>query len=372
VTGFVEDTVSYGRTVFTSTDGGENWIMGRDSLMGGEVHVVYANGNLHEVHQYYVDGFSFEIHYMRSSDFGMTWSDPEVLSTLDEYGGMTPRITVDPMGNLYVAWEDSKYGCFNAFGCSELVRMSWDNGANWSEEYVATETPWVSIAQMASSNEHLVIAWGTYANPLRIESRTFATLTLDPCPLENITPLIDPGSQGPIYPNVAIGRKLMAVAWESADTVGATTEFHIWGKVGRVPFSEMEVSYPPGWNLVSLPLASRDVYHLQNMVAYEGGYVHKDTMRLGRGYWAKGDTAIVYGGVYTSAETVDVRERWNIIGSISYPVNTSEVVSIPPGIIQSPFFEFTDLTYAVATTLCPGKAYWVKVNQNGQLVLRSP
>jgi hypothetical protein len=106
------------------------------------------------------------------------------------------------------------------------------------------------------------------------------------------------------------------------------------------------------------------------MVAYEGGYVHKDTMHRGRGYWAKGDTSMLYEGTYVGAETVDVRQRWNIIGSITEPIPVSEIETIPPGIIQSPFFEFTGLTYAVATTLNPGRAYWVKVSQDGEIILR--
>jgi hypothetical protein len=370
ISGFLLDTATYGQSVITSTNGGDSWILGRDSLYGGEVHIIYANGNLHEVHHYFVSGFSLEIHYMRSSDFGMTWHDQKVLSTLDGYASSTPMITADPQGNIYVGWIEYKNGCYSPPACGVAMRMSSDNGTTWSDEQVLTDVPWGFHARISASRTRVFAVWGNGDNPMNIEGRVIATSTLDPCPLENLTPRFEPGLEGAVYPTVAIGSNLVAAAWEQEDINGSALEFHIWGRVGRLPFSEMRVDYPPGWNLVSIPVASTKPYGLQNLVAYEGGYVHKDTMKLGLGYWAKGDTSMMYEGSYVGAETVDVHERWNIIGSITEPIPTTAIETIPPGIIQSPFFEFTGLTYAVATTLNPGRAYWVKVSEEGRLIMK--
>jgi uncharacterized protein (TIGR02145 family) len=63
-----------------------------------------------------------------------------------------------------------------------------------------------------------------------------------------------------------------------------------------------------------------------------------------------------------------VSNGWNMIGSISEPIPVSSIQSNPGGMITSEFFGF-DNTYVSATTIEPGKAYWVKVNRNGSLIL---
>jgi hypothetical protein len=370
VSGFLLDTASYGQSVITSTNGGDAWFLGRDSLRGVENHIIYANGYLHEVHQIYVPGYASEIHYMRSSDLGITWHDKKVISTLDSYNSVIPMIAADPQGNIYVGWRDSKYGCYTPWSCARILRMSSDNGSTWSDEELITETHWAYTARMVVNRQRVFVVWGNDDTPPKVESRTYSTSILNPCPIEYITPVIDPASHGAGEPEPAIGTTQVAVAWVQYDSVGSTAEYHVWARVGKLPFAEMRIDYPSGWNLVSLPVAASKVYSLPNMVAYEGGYVHKDTMHRGRGYWAKGDTSMLYEGTYVGAETVDVRQRWNIIGSITEPIPVSEIETIPPGIIQSPFFEFTGLTYAVATTLNPGRAYWVKVSQDGEIILR--
>jgi hypothetical protein len=59
---------------------------------------------------------------------------------------------------------------------------------------------------------------------------------------------------------------------------------------------------------------------------------------------------------------------WNLIGSISQPVETSTVMQNPPGIVITDYFIY-DSGYIPSNTLIPGKAYWVKVSQNGKLIL---
>ena len=68
------------------------------------------------------------------------------------------------------------------------------------------------------------------------------------------------------------------------------------------------------------------------------------------------------------AETVDVAPSWNMIGSISRPVLTAAIVQDPLSIVRSLYFGY-DGGYFSADTLQPGRAYWVKVNRVGKLIV---
>jgi len=136
-----------------------------------------------------------------------------------------------------------------------------------------------------------------------------------------------------------------------------------------------------GWNMISLPMtvsdgrktvqfptATSSAFGFDNSV----GYVQRDTLRNLEGYWLKFDSAqnIPITGIPISQDTIDVRAGWSLIGSITNPVDVVNVVQIPPGILQSPFFEYSG-SYNVADVLAPAKAYWVRSSAVGHLVLSS-
>ncbi len=73
------------------------------------------------------------------------------------------------------------------------------------------------------------------------------------------------------------------------------------------------------------------------------------------------------GGVRTT-DTIDVVQGWNMIGSISGSASVGNIVQIPGGIVASSYYGYNG-AYIVATTIDPARGYWVKVNQNGKLVL---
>lgn len=133
-----------------------------------------------------------------------------------------------------------------------------------------------------------------------------------------------------------------------------------------------------GWNLQSLPLTVADrtatvVYPSATSPAwafeYPSGYVSRDTLKYGEGYWIEFPSAqeIALTGTHRRLDTISVRAGWNLIGSISYHVVTSSIVQIPPDIVGSEYFGYNGV-YAVADTLEPGKGYWVRVTQDGKLV----
>ena len=135
------------------------------------------------------------------------------------------------------------------------------------------------------------------------------------------------------------------------------------------------------WNLLSLPLTVEDSSKagvfpsaISSAFAFDRatGYVRRDTLDHGIGYWLKFPSAQDVGitGTLRGEDTIAVHSGWNMIGSISYPADTSSIIQIPSGIVVSRYFEFAG-TYVPADTLQPAKGYWVKTSQDGRIVLHT-
>jgi hypothetical protein len=132
-----------------------------------------------------------------------------------------------------------------------------------------------------------------------------------------------------------------------------------------------------GWNLISLPVIVVDS-RMQSVFPsaasqaymYDGQYTPSDSLRPGTGYWAKfpnaGDTIAT--GMVIAAESIQVKVGWNLIGSISAPVQSATIISDPPNITTGQFFGY-NRGYVPADTLYPAKGYWVKSAQDGILIL---
>ncbi|GEM_PF-2284796 len=135
-----------------------------------------------------------------------------------------------------------------------------------------------------------------------------------------------------------------------------------------------------GWNMISNPVTSVNdsVSHLYPNASFPyafafnpaGGYVQQQTMENGTGFWEKFPSAATSGvaGSLRALDSILVSTGWNMIGSISFSVDTSTVVQEPAGIVGSQYFGYSG-SYFVATTISPGAAYWVKANAPGNLVL---
>lgn len=133
----------------------------------------------------------------------------------------------------------------------------------------------------------------------------------------------------------------------------------------------------PRWNMVSVPLSLLD-YSKQTVYptakspafAYDGAYTVRDTLAPGIGYWVRFDSAasLPMAGAPVTEDTFDVVQGWNLIGSISSPLAATDIGSDPGGIRTSNFFGYSG-SYAVVDSIRPGQAYWVKVTQDGKLIL---
>lgn len=133
------------------------------------------------------------------------------------------------------------------------------------------------------------------------------------------------------------------------------------------------------WNLISIPLSIPDFrttavfpQAASRVFSYFQRYQNNDTLETGKGYWVKFDSSenIEYVGSTILEDTLEVQPRWNLIGSLSESVPVNTIGSIPGGLVTSQFIGY-DGTYYSTDTLEPGNGYWVKVAQEGQLILSS-
>ena len=141
-----------------------------------------------------------------------------------------------------------------------------------------------------------------------------------------------------------------------------------------------ESVYTP-WNMVSVPVtpefSQKDSLFPSANSAASGfdpalGYVSQPVLSPGQAYWLRfpaNDVAAILGDEITLS-TINVLEGWNMIGSITTPINKSSITSVPTGIIASSFFGYKG-GYHVAQTIDPMRGYWVKVSGPGQLVLNA-
>ncbi len=135
------------------------------------------------------------------------------------------------------------------------------------------------------------------------------------------------------------------------------------------------------WNMISLPMEVDDpraaaIFPTASsrlfLFGASGSYLAVDTIRHGVGYWLKFTEAdsIAVTGFSVSLDTVRLSAGWNMIGSIDTPLSTGAVGQVPPGILRTGFFGY-DNGYVLSTTIQPSKAYWVKSDSAGWLILSS-
>jgi hypothetical protein len=147
--------------------------------------------------------------------------------------------------------------------------------------------------------------------------------------------------------------------------------------------TSVSVSVITGWNMISNPVTTTtdslrrlfptSLFPYAFVYDSSGSYVQSHRLLNGIGYWAffPSPETIILKGTQRMIDTISVRPGWNMIGSISKPIATAQISSIPSGMITSQFFSFNVGSYVRSDTVYPGRGYWVKLNSSGMLVLGS-
>lgn len=215
----------------TTIDGGNTWIIGMGTIIAGSPQIAVTKHWLHLVYNIYIENHAFEVIYKRSSDFGMTWQDSTVISTLDYYGSSSPSIATTPEGDVYVAWTDTKYGC-EFYGCTILFRHSTDEGSTWQDEQVLSDFVRRSYSGLSALGTQIGASW--HGSPdginLHIETRVSFTKAFDWCPVIDHTTYLKSYARA-VYPSIAVGKSSVVVAWEQVDTL-SSDDFYIVARTG--------------------------------------------------------------------------------------------------------------------------------------------
>lgn len=149
-------------------------------------------------------------------------------------------------------------------------------------------------------------------------------------------------------------------------------------RISDAAFIDRSHIIEPGWNLLSLPVDMGRIPAVQLFPSaisapfvFEGSYQGVDTVYNGIGFWAKFSSVdtVSYHGLPINSDTVEIKQGWNIIGSISTPVDTAAIASEPGGIVASKFYLYDGNSYQAAATIEPGTGYWVKGNAAGRLIM---
>jgi hypothetical protein len=145
------------------------------------------------------------------------------------------------------------------------------------------------------------------------------------------------------------------------------------------PALSVPLAVAQGWNLVSLPVYS-DTPEVEKIFpsaassafTFNAGYRKADKLSTASGYWLKFDAAqsVPFSGQPARTDTAFVHGSWNLVGSASFAVDSSAIVCVPNGIIQSSFYSYNG-SYQPSIVLEPGVGYWVKCSAPGMLILVS-
>lgn len=99
---------------------------------------------------------SFETYYYRSTDAGLTWEDPQILSAIDDYNTNVWDLAASGPEKVYALWNDGKYG--GVFSGTLLIRRSDDGGQTFGSEQILSSNTAVTYALATDANRFFV-AW---------------------------------------------------------------------------------------------------------------------------------------------------------------------------------------------------------------------
>ncbi|GEM_PF-3104277 len=356
---------SAGMAVRLSYDNGTSWqpIQVVSDVPFGSFHAIAVRGNVVAVSWMHEesDFGPFRIKARVSLDEGATWGAVTNLTPTAE-NAEVPSVTLSASA-VHVAWEELIDGKWNIYYCrGELPHLS----PALSRTSLDFDTVNVGCSRYEGVMVKNLLSYSLHlsARVSNEEDYSIAPDNVTLCPHDSVVLLVR-------FAPLSAGDKsaqmiLIHNQSDSPDTVllsaaaeGTGSEFVITDSLGL------------GWQLVSVPVESPCPFGLPRSFLYERIYRQSDTLVPGRGYWNKLSNAkLSFVGIDLTEDTIPVTARWNLIGSISHPVAVGSIMSDPPGIVTSQFYGYGG-SYFTKDSIHPSRAYWVKVSQNGSLILSS-
>ncbi len=389
-----------------STDGGITWsapvrvsdkggdCVDEDNTVEGAVPAVGPNGEICLAWAGPL-GLVFD----KSTDGGLTWGIDKVITSIP--GGWDFNvpgiyrcnglpitacdISNSPFrGTIYVNWSDQRNGINNT---DIFIVKSTDGGNTWSSPKRVNQD---------NTQTHQFFTWMTvdpatgYIYIVYYDRRNYTDNRTD----VYVARSTDGGetftefkvSQSPFTPNAsiffgdytgitALNGKVFPI-WTRMDN----NQRSVWIAIIRdtiQSFPTANFSLNQGWNLLSVPILRNDMFYKSlfpgaNSYAYtyDNGYVKKDTLVLGSGYWIKFPVAqnVTLSGNQINEITIPIKQGWNLIGGLNGVIPISSIQTNPPNILTSPFYEY-NYGYQIAENILKGKGYWIKSSADGSLLM---
>jgi surface protein len=142
---------------------------------------------------------------------------------------------------------------------------------------------------------------------------------------------------------------------------------------------EINLSLNERWNIIGLPVqVDHSNYQelfpnsvISTLFEYTNTYQSKETLEPGKGYWIRmqqAGNATLRGAPIESVE-LNLQAGWNLISGSSSSIATSNIEDLDEIVVAGTIFGFNG-SYVTATSIDPGKGYWVRTNQAGTITLR--
>jgi hypothetical protein len=164
-------------------------------------------------------------------------------------------------------------------------------------------------------------------------------------------------------------------SWIQAEPGGGDCEIIIW-----VPEydGDVTVDHNSGWNLVGLPLVVEDPHYQtvfpdaidNTLFGFSDVYFDTEELIPGKGYWLRfeniGTTTI--NGSPIDELTISLSEGWNLVSVLHFDLSIDSINDPDSIIVPNTLFGFSDV-YFDTEELVPGKGYWLRAFQDGEVSL---
>ncbi len=304
-------------------------------------------------------------------------------SSNNNYSVNPSSATIPPYDSLkfFVTFQPNSMGVKNGF-------VIFDHNANGTPDSVSLTgrciAPLFSVAP-TSLNFGDVVVYSSKTDSVIVTNTGTANLEISFAGTDNTDYSITP-TTATLLPSTSrtfnvtlIPSSIGAVAGEVEFTHNAVSSTDSVPLQGTGIYLTVNVPISSRWNILSLPIVpTEDSVHQifpsathPYAYSFDGtGYNQDGRLEFGMGYWAKFPNAEVASlqGYPVYVDTIQVHEGWNLIGSLSQTINVASITSNPPGMVTSSFYGFNG-RYFTTNTIEPGKGYWVKANQVGELIL---
>ena len=141
------------------------------------------------------------------------------------------------------------------------------------------------------------------------------------------------------------------------------------------------VDYQSDWNLVGLLLEVENASYTTlfpesiegTLYSFDNGYNPEISLINGEGYWLRFDNAgsSTITGVPINELTISLNAGWNLFTGITNSLNISSIQDPDGLIIPGTIYGFASDGYSNEEIIEPGKGYWIRANNSGNIILIS-